>query len=189
MSSRKHIHQHASIGGMIAEKVAKGMGSWRFIIIQTLVLATWALLNSVAWWIWKWDAYPFIAMNLLLSCQAAYAAPLIMMAQNRQDEKDRKRDDHESVEVDEITVLTKAIHVIAQQIHDVVVQQTAILEQQNGILDVLHKQAPTIEHLQTLMESEVLKYGDTLTSIMEKLESHEDMLKALTIRGRSKVHD
>ena len=78
-----------TVGQKVADKVATGMGSWRFIIIQTSILALWALLNSVGWWIWKWDAYPFIAMNLLLSCQAAYAAPIIMMSQNRQSEKDR----------------------------------------------------------------------------------------------------
>ena len=78
-----------TLGQKIADKVATGMGSWRFIIIQTTILALWAILNSVAWWVWKWDAYPFIAMNLLLSCQAAYAAPVIMMSQNRQSEKDR----------------------------------------------------------------------------------------------------
>ena len=78
-----------TVGQKVADKVATGMGSWRFIIIQTTILALWALLNSVGWWIWKWDAYPFIAMNLLLSCQAAYAAPIIMMSQNRQSEKDR----------------------------------------------------------------------------------------------------
>jgi uncharacterized membrane protein len=78
-----------TVGEKVADKVATGMGSWRFIIIQTSILALWAILNSVGWWIWKWDAYPFIAMNLLLSCQAAYAAPVIMMSQNRQAEKDR----------------------------------------------------------------------------------------------------
>jgi uncharacterized membrane protein len=78
-----------TLGQKIADKVATGMGSWRFIIIQTTILALWAILNSVAWWVWKWDSYPFIAMNLLLSCQAAYAAPVIMMSQNRQSEKDR----------------------------------------------------------------------------------------------------
>jgi uncharacterized membrane protein len=81
--------EHYTLGQRVADKVASGMGSWQFIIGQSVVLALWAILNSVAWWAWKWDAYPFIAMNLLLSCQAAYAAPVIMMSQNRQAEKDR----------------------------------------------------------------------------------------------------
>jgi uncharacterized membrane protein len=81
--------EKTSVGQKIADKVASGMGSWRFIIIQSTILVLWALLNSVGWWIWKWDQYPYIAMNLLLSCQAAYAAPVIMMSQNRQADKDR----------------------------------------------------------------------------------------------------
>lgn len=81
--------EELTFGQRIADKVASGMGSWRFIIIQSTILIVWAVLNSVGWWSWKWDLYPFIAMNLLLSCQAAYAAPVIMMSQNRQAEKDR----------------------------------------------------------------------------------------------------
>ncbi len=78
-----------TFGQRIADVVAKNMGSWRFIIIQSLILVLWIILNSVAWFVWKWDIYPFIAMNLVLSCQAAYAAPIIMMSQNRQSTKDR----------------------------------------------------------------------------------------------------
>jgi uncharacterized membrane protein len=85
----KIAEENYTLGQRVADKVASGMGSWQFIIGQSIVLALWAILNSVAWWVWKWDAYPFIAMNLLLSCQAAYAAPVIMMSQNRQAEKDR----------------------------------------------------------------------------------------------------
>ncbi len=85
----EEIDERLTIGQKVADKVASGMGSWRFIIIQTTILVLWAILNSVGWWSWKWDLYPFIAMNLLLSCQAAYAAPVIMMSQNRQAEKDR----------------------------------------------------------------------------------------------------
>jgi uncharacterized membrane protein len=71
-----------TIGQKVADAVANSMGSWNFIIGQSVILLLWIVLNSVGWWIWKWDAYPFIAMNLLLSCQAAYAAPVIMMSQN-----------------------------------------------------------------------------------------------------------
>ena len=83
------VDERMTLGQRVADAVASGMGSWRFIIIQTTILMLWAVLNSVGWWSWKWDLYPFIAMNLLLSCQAAYAAPVIMMSQNRQAEKDR----------------------------------------------------------------------------------------------------
>src|SRR4030081_2690844 len=76
------------LGQRVADGVAATMGSWRFIIIQSCILAVWLILNSVAW-INHWDTYPFILLNLALSFEAAYAAPIIMMSQNRQAAKDR----------------------------------------------------------------------------------------------------
>jgi uncharacterized membrane protein len=64
------------------------MGSWKFIITQSIVLSAWVVLNVVAW-SYRWDPYPFILMNLVRSLQAAYAAPIIMMSQNRFAERDR----------------------------------------------------------------------------------------------------
>ena len=78
-----------TLGQRIADKVAATMGSWKFIIIQSVLLAVWIALNVTAF-IQKWDPYPFILLNLALSFQAAYAAPFIMMAQNRQQDIDRK---------------------------------------------------------------------------------------------------
>ena len=75
-------------GQRLADKVANGMGSWKFIIIQTLLVVLWMGLNLVGY-VYHWDVYPFILLNLLFSTQAAYAAPIIMMAQNRQNERDR----------------------------------------------------------------------------------------------------
>ena len=77
-----------SFGQKIADKVAEGMGSWTFIIAQTIFVAFWMLFNVIGI-IYHWDPYPFILLNLLFSTQAAYAAPIIMMAQNRQNERDR----------------------------------------------------------------------------------------------------
>jgi len=70
------------------------MGSWRLIIAQSIVLAVWVVLNVVAW-IDHWDPYPFILLNLALSFQAAYAAPFIMISQNRQAERDRHQADED----------------------------------------------------------------------------------------------
>jgi len=77
-----------SFGDRLADSVANGMGSWKFIIIQTLIVAAWMILNFIAF-IGHWDPYPFILLNLLFSTQAAYSAPIIMMSQNRQNERDR----------------------------------------------------------------------------------------------------
>jgi len=78
-----------TLGQKIADQVAATMGSWKFIIIQSLLLFIWIVLNVTAF-VYKWDPYPFILLNLALSFQAAYAAPFIMMSQNRQQEIDRK---------------------------------------------------------------------------------------------------
>ena len=79
-----------TVGQRIADAVAAGMGSWRFIIIQSTILLIWVVLNLVAW-MDHWDPYPFILLNLALSFQAAYAAPFIMMSQNRQGDVDRRK--------------------------------------------------------------------------------------------------
>lgn len=82
------VEENLSFGDKVADAVAKGMGSWRFIIWQTVVVLIWMILNVIAV-IYHWDPYPFILLNLIFSTQAAYAAPIIMMAQNRQNERDR----------------------------------------------------------------------------------------------------
>lgn len=81
-------------GDRIADQVAALIGSWRFIIVQTAVLAMWVALNLSAY-INHWDPYPFILLNLMLSFQAAYSAPIIMMSQNRQATIDRQEARHD----------------------------------------------------------------------------------------------
>jgi len=78
-----------SIGQILADKLALGMGSWRFLIIQSLILATWVVYNIFS--PTKFDEYPFVFLNLVLSFQAAYAAPIIMMSSNRKESIDRNR--------------------------------------------------------------------------------------------------
>ncbi len=83
-----------TLGQRIADTVAATMGSWTFIIIQSVLLFFWIVLNVTAY-IQQWDPYPFILLNLALSFQAAYAAPFIMMSQNRQQDIDRKAAEHD----------------------------------------------------------------------------------------------
>jgi uncharacterized membrane protein len=91
----RHAPRHAPTrGAKIADIVATTVGSWRFIIIQSALLAIWITLNLIGFF-YKWDPYPFILLNLLLSTQAAYAAPIIMMSQNRQAEIDRRNAEHD----------------------------------------------------------------------------------------------
>src|SRR3569623_774059 len=94
-TERHHIHEAeekllADLRQLrrIAHTVAASMGSWKFIIVQSTILFFWITLNVTAW-VQHWDIYPFILLNLALSFQAAYAAPFIMMSQNRQQDIDR----------------------------------------------------------------------------------------------------
>jgi uncharacterized membrane protein len=74
---------HRSFGERLADLVAAAVGSWTFLIIQTVMLLVWMVLNLLAWWE-QWDPYPFILLNLVLSFQSAFATPIILMSQNRQ---------------------------------------------------------------------------------------------------------
>ena len=83
-----------TFGARIADTVAATMGSWPFIIAQSGLLFCWIILNITAY-VQRWDPYPFILLNLALSFQAAYAAPFIMMSQNRQASIDRQAAEHD----------------------------------------------------------------------------------------------
>ena len=95
-----NIRESLTFGQRIADSVANGMGSWAFIIWQTIFVIIWMTLNVIGF-IQHWDVYPFILLNLIFSTQAAYAAPIIMMSQNRQSERDRvqaQEDYHTNIE-------------------------------------------------------------------------------------------
>jgi uncharacterized membrane protein len=76
-------------GQKISDRVARFGGSWKFIILFGIIMTLWIIFNVIALKHYKFDPYPFILMNLVLSCVAAMQAPIIMMSQNRQEEKDR----------------------------------------------------------------------------------------------------
>jgi uncharacterized membrane protein len=80
--------------GRFSEGLARFLGTGRFLVAQTVLVGIWIVLNSAAL-VHHWDPYPFILLNLAFSTQAAYAAPLILLAQNRQDERDRANIDRD----------------------------------------------------------------------------------------------
>lgn len=96
MASPRHTIQNVDVlykrdltrGERVAIAVTQIVGSWTFIVAQSLFLAAWIVLNVVGW-VWRWDPYPFILLNLVLNVIASYTAPLILMAQNRDAERDR----------------------------------------------------------------------------------------------------
>jgi uncharacterized membrane protein len=122
---RKH-EDIMTVGERVADSVATGMGSWKFIIIQTVIVLIWMVLNVVAL-THHWDPYPFILLNLLFSTQAAYAAPIIMMSQNRAAARDKIQAEHQyqhqELELQENTELTKAVHELTKMVHDHIVKE------------------------------------------------------------------
>ncbi len=90
---KKHI-ESSTFGQRLSDKIAGGMGSWKFIIWQSVIVLLWMILNIIAF-MQHWDPYPFILLNLIFSTQAAYAAPIIMMSQNRQSQRDRIQADND----------------------------------------------------------------------------------------------
>jgi uncharacterized membrane protein len=82
-------------GQKISDKVARFGGSWRFIILFGIILTCWIIFNVIVMAHYQFDPYPFILMNLILSCIAALQAPIIMMSQNRVEEKDRMRSEND----------------------------------------------------------------------------------------------
>lgn len=122
-----------TIGDKLSDLVAKGMGSWYFIIWQTVIVLIWMALNIVGM-IKHWDPYPFILLNLIFSTQAAYAAPIIMMSQNRQSERDRKHAEHDyKVNID-----------AKKEIENLQLQLSKIeIEKLDKIIELLEKQKIT----------------------------------------------
>lgn len=88
------LTQSWSFGQKSADKLTSWMGSWTFIFLFITFMVIWVFLNVYAW-ISSWDPYPFILLNLFLSCLAAIQAPIILMSQNRENQKDRIRSEYD----------------------------------------------------------------------------------------------
>jgi uncharacterized membrane protein len=97
--NRAHYEQ-ASRGARIADHVSAALGSWPFIIIQSVLLLAWAAVNFWGLFVKRWDPYPFILLNLVLSFQATYAGPIVLLAGNRHAQKDRITLEHMADEAD-----------------------------------------------------------------------------------------
>jgi uncharacterized membrane protein len=96
----KAHYDEAPLGARVADQLAAGMGSWPFIITQSVLLLVWAAINFWGLFVKRWDPYPFILLNLLLSLQATYAGPIVLLAGNRQSQKDRITLEHAADEAD-----------------------------------------------------------------------------------------
>ena len=92
-------HDEATFGEMLADRIASTIGSWTFLVVQTALVITWLVLN-VYGFVHRWDPFPFILLNLLFSVQAAYTGPVLLLAGNRQAQKDRLTLEHAAYEMD-----------------------------------------------------------------------------------------
>ncbi len=151
--SPRFIH-HGAFGndrfGIIAERFARFFGTPRFIIGQTVLVVFWIALNAAAVGL-RWDPYPFILLNLAFSTQAAYAAPLILLAQTRQAERDKLRDEavqeHRAAEVErERSYETRQTELLgrerrlAEQVIAMVAQNTTLTEEIARLTGELHRE-------------------------------------------------
>lgn len=130
---------HLSTGQVLADKVASFGGSWRFIIAFGSFLAVWIIANALFLAQKAFDPYPFILLNLILSCIAALQAPIIMMSQNRQEEKDRERAKKDYMinlksELEIRMLHEKLDHLIIHQQHELIEIQKVQIEMMNDIL-------------------------------------------------------
>src|ERR1700716_3450362 len=91
-------HDEATFGEMLADTISAGIGSWTFLIIQTVAVAVWMIGNAILFF--NWDPKPFILLNLLFSIQPAYTGPVLLLAGNRQSQKDRLTLEHAAYEAD-----------------------------------------------------------------------------------------
>src|ERR1700724_1676879 len=122
--NRKQIDE-ATLGQLTAEQMARVIGSWRFLIIQSALLAAWIIFNTYGLFVARWDPAPFILLNLMLSFQAAYTGPVLLIAANRSAERDRLLMEHEALEIEmqqtllnENTELTRKIHLLTIEVHE-----------------------------------------------------------------------
>jgi uncharacterized membrane protein len=128
------IHDESfSFGDKLADKMANFAGSWTFIIVFSSILALWIIFNSIQLLLHPFDPFPFILLNLILSCVAAMQAPVIMMSQNRQESKDRIRAEHDY----EINLKAEIlIEDIIKRLEKLEENQNVLMEKQIEVLEL-----------------------------------------------------
>lgn len=137
-----------SFGARLADKVAEFGGSWKFIIIFAVILFVWIGINTVQLFSKPFDPYPYILLNLILSCIAAIQAPVIMMSQNRQEIKDRKR-----AENDYLINLKAEIEI--RHLHQKI--DLLIAEQFKNLMEVQKLQMESLDKLNKKLEEHLGK--------------------------------
>lgn len=132
---RREFDKKPNFAESIADKVATFGGSWKFIIAFTIIVISWIFINGYYVTTHAFDPYPFILLNLILSCVAALQAPVILMSQNRLEAKDRKRSEHDYLINLKAELEIRALH---QKLDMLIMEQmTTLLETQKQQLEYL----------------------------------------------------
>jgi len=136
---RDHQHLHGAFGtdrfGQVAERVARSFGTPRYIVGQTFLVIVWIALNAAAVSL-QWDPYPFILLNLAFSTQAAYAAPLILLAQTRQADRDKAEELAGATHAEQ---LAHAHQQLLQQNTDLTLEIKRLTEEVDGLARAIHE--------------------------------------------------
>ncbi len=161
-----HAHLDAVFGsdwfGQKAESFARFFGTSTFLIAQTLIVAVWIWLNVVGWT--KFDVYPFILLNLAFSLQAAYAAPLILLAQTRQADRDKANS------------IADAQH--REELHQVNEERQAQMRQQTQLLvDMLEQNTTLTRDVEALIKQNT-DLTETVKALVERIETMTEDVQA-----------
>ena len=165
-----HAHLESAFGndwfGKKAENFARFFGTPTFLIAQTLIVALWIWVNAVGWT--QFDVYPFIPLNLAFSTQAAFAAPLILLAQTRQADRDK------------VTSLADAQH--REELHLISEQRQAQMREQSGMLIEMLRQNTTLtERVETLLQQNT-ELTQTVRTLVERIDAMMSEVHASTCR-------
>src|SRR5580693_5395639 len=154
-----HAHLESAFGsdwfGRKAENFARFFGTPKFLIAQTIIVAIWIWVNAAGWT--QFDIYPFILLNLAFSTQAAYAAPLILLAQTRQADRDK------------VTSLADAQH--REELHQISEQRQGQMREQAGMLvEMLQQNTALTERLEALLHQNT-ELTQTVRTLVERIEA------------------
>ena len=156
------VHYDQEAFGQFSESIARTLGTARFLVIQTAIVAVWIMVN-VAVVALRWDPYPFILLNLAFSTQAAYAAPLILLAQNRQEQRDRIQTDNdrrvaERTQAD-TEFLARELAGIRMQLSDVA-STSELADHLDRLSDAVERMTERLDDLEVRAVDDVLTVDD-----------------------------
>ena len=167
-----HAHLESAFGndwfGRHAEDFARFFGTPTFLLAQTVIVALWILVNAAGWT--QFDVYPFILLNLAFSTQAAYAAPLILLAQTRQADRDKA------------TSLADAQH--REELHQISEQRQTQMREQTGLLVEMLRQNTTLTERVEALLTQNTDLTQTVRTLVERIDSMTSEVHARVARAQ-----